>query len=51
MNENNERVQVVPMAAFEASQSRYSRTVRTLLVCWCATAVMLGFVIAVVLTR
>lgn len=51
MNENKGQIQTVPMASFEASQSRHSRTVRTLLTCWVATIVALGFVIALALTR
>lgn len=51
MNENNERVQTVPMASFEAAQSRHSRTVRVLIACWFSSTAVMGAAIVAALVH
>lgn len=41
---------MVPMAAYEAAQARHSNTVRTLIICWTVSIVVLVFALMVSLS-
>lgn len=51
MNENKGQIQTVPMASFEASQSRHSRIVRALFCCWFSSVAVMGAAVVAALVR